>query len=143
MNFCYVNPDGGPIEVKITVDNGARSNWNCAHANKENDQWKAIESFSLNSGDGGSDSHTITAGAKALDDTSLLWKVTACATVSGAERAKFLISILQDGKELFQKESDRQTPQCSDNQAAQFKNLLTFKAHSDNDKNADIWDVLS
>ncbi|MFT6334718.1 MAG: hypothetical protein ACI86M_001619 [Saprospiraceae bacterium] len=143
MNFCYVNPDGGPLEVKITVDNGARSNWNCAHANKEDDKWKALETFKLKSGDEGTDEHTLATDLKSIDDTSLLWRVAACGTVQGAERAKFTIVICQDGKEIYDKVSDRQVPACKDNKAVQFRNMVAFKLHSDNDKKADIWDVLS
>lgn len=144
MNFCYVNPDGGPVTVKITVDNGARSNWNCAHASKEDDNnWKAIESFKLNSGDDGTSEHALTADIKTFDETSLLWKVTACASIPGVEKAKFLLAIFQDDVELFEKKSERQVPQCQQNKAIQFKSMVAFKFHSDQDENVDIWDVLS
>jgi len=144
MDFCYVNPDGGAIEVKITVDNGARSNWNCALASKEDSgNWKAIESFKMNSGDDGTDDHSMKTQAKAMEGISLLWKVTSCAEVQGVERAKFLIELLQDGSKIYEKESDRLIPQCAENKAAQFKSMLAFKLHSDHDENVDIWDVLS
>lgn len=144
MNFCYLNPDGGAVSIKITVDNGARSNWNCAHANKEDgDNWKAIETFKLNSGDDGTTEYVLTSDIKDFDKTSLLWRVTACATIPGTEKAKFLLNIIQDDIELYEKKSERQVPQCQENKAVQFKSMLAFKFHSDKDKKVDIWDVLS
>jgi len=128
----------------IKVDNGARSNWKVAHAHKTNESnWTAIEKFELESGDNGTDEHVLVSDTKDLKDTAMLWRVTACGTVSGAERATFTWNIVQDDEVIYSKDTNRQTPQCNSNSAAQFRNMFVFKFHSKDDKKNNIWDVIS
>ena len=97
MNYCYLNPNAGQIKMIITADNGARSNWKVAHAQKTDESdWSAIEKFEMVSGDSGSDEHVLITNPKDLKDTALLWRVTACGTIPGVERSTFSWSIVQD-----------------------------------------------
>lgn len=143
MKFCYVNPEGGAVTVTTTANNGARSSWKCAHAHKEETgNWKAIEPFDLSTGDEGTVSHALLGKSSDFVDTALLWRVTACGEIQGVIKAKFNLTITQDGEEKYSIDSERKIPMCKDNSAIQFKDMVIFKYHSNEDEKSDIWDVL-
>lgn len=143
-NYAFINPNGGSLVIKVSVDNGTQSNWNCALVQKEADgSWTVFERGRLDTELSGSQSHTWLKQPDTLDDVSMAYKVVACCPNPVVERSVFEIKLLQDDILIWKKKSDRKVPQCSENKIVKFKGIVTIKNRIDIKINqTELWDIL-
>lgn len=126
-NYCLINPQGGSIEVRLSVNNGIRTGSLFVLWEMKNDKWVEKESFKLITGDDGLDEHILLEKPEEIENDALAWNIQACAQIEGANRGEFITSIFQDGDKLWSKTSSRTVPYCKDEDHQLFGNDVIFK----------------
>ena len=75
-----------------------------------------------------------------IENDSLAWSINACSSINNVERAKFIITVIQNKKDIWKKESSRIVPKCSDGKHLKFGNHLVFKhLISENTSTSELW----
>ena len=126
-NYCMVDPSGGPITVKVMVNNAIQTAGIFILWKKNNGNWEKKEKFTVQTGDTGEATFQLVTKPSEIENDSLAWKMRACSMIQGVQRGDFIVEIIQDGKTQWKKKSTRNVPQCSDGKAVEFGGHVIFK----------------
>ncbi|MFD2564223.1 hypothetical protein [Aquimarina rubra] len=139
-NYCLIDPDGGSLKVRVTANNGIRSGSVFILWEIQNGKWEKKEKFNVITGDDGVDEFILLEKPDDIENDSLAWSINACSSINNVERGEFSITIIQDGKDRWKKESSRLVPKCSDGKQLQFGSHVIFKHMiSEHIPTSDLW----
>ncbi|NHF59927.1 hypothetical protein FK220_011285 [Flavobacteriaceae bacterium TP-CH-4] len=138
--YCMIDPEGGPLQVQLSVNNGIKSASLFVLWEKPADEWEQKESFKLVTEDDGVDEHFLLEKPGKLENDVLAWNIQSCAQIDGANRGTFLVSIYQDDKKIWTKASNRKVPYCSSGEHRLFGNEVIFKHKiQTNSRHSELW----
>lgn len=127
QKYCLVDPQGGPLKVTLSVNNGIKSGALFVLWEKPAANWIKKETFKLITGDDGTDDHLLLEKPEEIENDALSWNIQACAQIDGANRGEFILSIFQQEQKLWSKTSNRTVPYCKDGEHQLFGNDVIFK----------------
>ncbi|MHA7056175.1 hypothetical protein ACWGOQ_0003075 [Aquimarina sp. M1] len=126
-NYCLIDPDGGTLKVRVTANNGIRSGSVFILWELQNGKWEKKEKFNVITGDDGVDEFILLEKPDDIENDSLAWSINTCSAISNVIRGEFSITIIQDGKNRWKKDSSRLIPKCSDGKQLKFGSHVIFK----------------
>jgi len=94
MRFCIINPQGGPVTIRLEANNALRAVGKFAlfdAGNQPQEQWP------MKAGDTGSADFTIQTPPQSLKRMVMTWAVLCCSMLPAVDRGIVSIQILQDG----------------------------------------------
>ncbi|MGY3791344.1 hypothetical protein [uncultured Aquimarina sp.] len=139
-NYCLIDPDGGSLKVRVTANNGIRSGSIFVLWELQNGKWEKKEKFNVITGDDGVDEFILLEKPNEIENDSLAWSINACSSIPNVLRGEFSITVIQDGKNRWTKQSSRLVPKCSDGKQLKFGNHVIFKhLINDNFSTSDLW----
>jgi len=141
-SYCLLNPNGGPLTVRVTVNNGIRLSATFILWELINGTWGKKEKFTIATKDKGTDEFILSKNIDDIENNSLAWSINSCSLMNQVDRGEFSIKIIQDKKDLWKKESSRLTPKCSDGKQLKFGSHVIFKhLIPEHISTSDLWKV--
>jgi len=139
-NYCLIDPDGGSLKVRVTANNGIRSSSIFILWEVQDGKWVKKEKFKVITGDDGVDEFILLEKPDEIENDSLAWSINSCSFINNVERGEFNITIIQDGKDRWKKESSRLVPRCSEGKQLKFGSHVIFKhLISENISTSNLW----
>jgi len=128
--FCVVNPDGGPLVLRLQATSAFRAgaDFQLRLAGKP-----VVETWKQAAGDSGASDHDITLGPKEVDQHVLAWEILVCAMVPAIDQGIVEVQVMQDGAncamtKLAQWQLEK-VPGCATNKQDSIKGNLVFLIH--------------
>ena len=94
IRYCDFNPNGGPVTVTMTADNGLRAGgrFGLYDLGKE-----LAEDWAIATGDQGAESYQITTTPDKLDGYEMAWRTKICAFLPGDDDGRITVEVSQGG----------------------------------------------
>lgn len=133
QRYCILNPNGGPITIRISANNALRASGNFSIQTKSLDNWQVTEQWQQAAGDTGSSDHTVQTAPAALEGKAFAGLINCCALLANADMGAVEIQVLQNGVSLPLTKPMHWNltgvPNCNSGNAQQFNTSLIFLTH--------------
>ncbi len=112
MNYCFIKPDGGKIQVVLSIENGLLAGALFRHMEFPGGSVVIRDEYQVKTGASGKVSFEILDSPGEMEKEALSWLIQACSPIEGVDKGDMKVEFFQD------------------NQKCETKNPIFYRLHS-------------